>query len=125
MTLQTVFCAFFSGHGSKRCLHIMSYSKSNLFANIFASLPTALQMQMEEGSNKPQRKFTQKPDDNGSYILPLKQSFMKDVRLMPGTRCMISLLVGWAGQGRDLNLTQGTIAKHIGRSVRQVYLNPY
>jgi len=99
----------------------MSYSKSNPFANIFASLPTELQMQMEEGSNKPQRKFTQKPDDNGSYILPLKQSFMKDVRLMPGTRCMISLLVGWAGQGRDLNLTQGTIAKHIGRSVRQVY----
>ncbi|SEB79477.1 hypothetical protein SAMN05192540_1563 [Maribacter dokdonensis] len=115
------FLRLFSGHGSKRCLHIMSYSKSNPFANIFASLPTALQMQMEEGSNKPQRKFTKKPDDNGSYILPLKQSFMKDVRLMPGTRCMISLLVGWAGQGRDLNLTQGTIAKHIGRSVRQVY----
>lgn len=40
---------------------------------------------------------------------------------MPGTRCMLAMLVGWAGQGAPLELTENTIAKHIGRSVRQVY----
>ena len=76
---------------------------------------------MGEGSDQPARKFTQRPEDNGSFILPLKQSFMKNARLMPGTRCMIALLVGWAGKGRDLSITQATLAKHLGRSVRQVY----
>jgi len=40
---------------------------------------------------------------------------------MPGTRCMLSLLAGWAGKGGVLELTQETVGKHIGRSVRQVY----
>ena len=40
---------------------------------------------------------------------------------MPGTRCMLALLVGWAGKGRALETTRGAIAKHVGRSVRQVY----
>ncbi len=34
---------------------------------------------------------------------------------------MLALLAGWAGQGRALELTKGTIAKHIGRCTRQVF----
>ncbi len=40
---------------------------------------------------------------------------------MPGTRCMLAMLAGWAGQGAPLELTESTIAKHLGRSIRQVY----
>jgi len=39
---------------------------------------------------------------------------------MPGTRIMLALLTGWAGTGRPIELTQGTIAKHLRRSVKQV-----
>jgi len=89
--------------------------------NIMASLPAELQAQLWQGSQAPKRYFYQRPEDNGTFILPLKQSFIKDARLMPGTRCMLALLAGWAGQGRALELTKGTIAKHIGRCTRQVF----
>ena len=93
----------------------------NSLINITAHLPSELQSLLGQGSNLPRRYFIQRPHDNGAFILPMKQSFIKDARLMPGTRCMLALLLGWAGKGRVLQLTQGTIAKHIGRSVRQVY----
>lgn len=100
----------------------MSYtSPSRLLGNIFSNLSTELQTAMGQGNDLPKRHFIQRPVDNGTYILPLKQSFIKDARLMPGTRCMLALLVGWAGHGRGLQLTQARIAKHLGRSVRQVY----
>ena len=35
-------------------------------------------------------------------------------------RCMLALLVGWAGQEQAIETTRGIIAKHIGRSVRQI-----
>src|SRR4029077_6445095 len=41
--------------------------------------------------------------------------------LMPGTRIMLALLTGWAGKGGPLQLTERTIAKHLRRSVRQVF----
>lgn len=69
----------------------------------------------------PLRCYRRRPHDTGAFILPLKQSFIKDARLMPGTRCMLALLAGWAGQGRALELTEATIGAHIGRSIRQVY----
>jgi hypothetical protein len=69
----------------------------------------------------PRRFFWQRPEDKGTYVLPLKQSFIKDARLMPGTRIMLALLTGWAGRGEPLQITQGTIAKHLRRSVRQVF----
>jgi hypothetical protein len=72
-------------------------------------------------STLPRRYFFERPKDNGSYVLPIKQSFIKDARLMPGTRCMLALLTGWAGRGEPLLTTQGTIAKHLRRSVRQVF----
>ncbi|MCG8491688.1 MAG: helix-turn-helix domain-containing protein [Sneathiellales bacterium] len=92
-----------------------------ILSSLRSNLPGEVQATLGEGSDLPKRCFIQRPFDNGAFILPIKQSFMKDARLMPGTRCMLALLVGWAGKGRGLELTQARIAKHIGRSVRQVY----
>ena len=39
---------------------------------------------------------------------------------MDSTARMVSLLAGWAGQGTAIETTQGIIARHIGKSVRQV-----
>lgn len=89
--------------------------------NIISNAPTDLQAELGQGANMPRRYFLQKPFDTGSFVLPIKQSFVKNARLMPGTRCMLALLAGWAGKGRVLQTTQGSIAKHVGRSVRQVY----
>ncbi len=94
---------------------------SNPLINILRTMPSELQAEIGQGADLPQRCFLQAPTDTGTFILPMKQSFMKDPRLMPGTKCMLALLVGWAGKGRALELTQARIAKHIGRSVRQVY----
>ena len=69
----------------------------------------------------PRRYFFQRPADSGAYVLPVRQSFVKDARLMPGTRIMLTLLTGWAGRGEPLQTTEGTIAKHLRRSVRQIY----
>ena len=74
-----------------------------------------------DAATLPRRYFLERPKDNGAYVLPLKQSFIKDARLMPGTRLMLALLTGWAGTGRPLDLTEGTIAQHLRRSVRQVF----
>ncbi len=74
-----------------------------------------------QGAYLPKRYLYQQMQDKGSYILPMKQSVMKDARLMPGTRCMIALLSGWAGKGQDLKTTKSVIAKHLGRSPRQVF----
>lgn len=60
------------------------------------------------------------PVDNGTFILPLKQSFMKNRRIMDSTARLIALLSGWAGQGGPIETTQGILAKHIGKSVRQI-----
>ena len=74
-----------------------------------------------DATSMPRRSFFERPQDNGTYVLPLKQSFIKDARLMPGTRCFLALLAGWAGTGRPLEVTETTIAKHLRRSVRQVF----
>lgn len=94
---------------------------SNSLIHIMSSLPSDLQSELGQGASIPSRYFLKRPEDDGTFVLPVKQSFVKDARLSPGTRCMLMLLVGWAGKGRALELTQARIAKHIGRSVRQVY----
>ncbi|MCP5006731.1 MAG: hypothetical protein GY941_22720 [Planctomycetes bacterium] len=68
----------------------------------------------------PSRAKAIEPVDNGTFILPMKQCFMKNRRIMDSTARMVSLLAGWAGQGIAIDTTQGIIAKHIGKSVRQV-----
>lgn len=91
-------------------------------ASIIANMPAALQEQLIPGAgDHPKRSFKQRPADDGTFIRPLKQSFMKDPRLAPGTKVMLSVLMGWAGNGQKLQLTKATIGKHIDRSVRQVY----
>ena len=60
------------------------------------------------------------PVDNGAFILPIKQSFIKNRRIMDSTARLVALLSGWAGQGGPVETTQGILAKHIGKSVRQV-----
>jgi len=79
---------------------------SVLPARFIADRPAADQMQWAQNvlgcdiAAVPRRYFFQRPEDKGSYVLPLRQSFIKDARLMPGTRIMLALLVGWAGTGR-------------------------
>ena len=89
--------------------------------HLMAMMPSELQKEAGQGAIVPKRYFYQRLPDKGSYVLPIKQSFVKDARLMPGTRCMLALLTGWAGKGRGLRTTQGIIGKHLGRSVRQVF----
>ncbi len=69
----------------------------------------------------PKRKSLDAPIDNHTFVKPIKQCFIKNPRLMPMTRIMLTLLVGWAGQGGSIKTTVGIIAKHLGRSRRQVF----
>lgn len=72
---------------------------------------------------QPLRKSLLRPTDNGTFVLPLKQSFIKDARIMPGTMRMLALLTGWVGKGDKptIETTQGIIGKHLNKSVRQIY----
>lgn len=88
---------------------------------LVARMPGSIQAELGQGTRMPRRLFLQAPEDNGTFVLPIKQCFIRNARLMPGTRCMLTLLAGWAGRGGALELTETTIARHIGRSVRQVY----
>ncbi len=71
-------------------------------------------------SEGPRRKQLRAPRDDGLFVKPLKQSFLKNPRLMPGTRIVLAMLAGWAGRGGPIETTLGIIAKHVGRSSRQV-----
>lgn len=70
---------------------------------------------------QPRRKSLAAPQDNNTFVKPIKQCFVKNPRLMPMTRLMLTLLSGWAGQGGSIETTIGIIAKHIGRCRRQVF----
>lgn len=69
----------------------------------------------------PKRKQLTVSVGNNAFVKPVKQDFVKNARLMPGTRCMILMLMGWSGKEQALETTIGIIAKHIGRSARQVH----
>jgi len=83
-----------------------------------ALLPYAEQ---ERDQSKPRRKSLDTPLDKQTFVKPIKQSFVKNPRLMPMTRLMLTLISGWAGQGDPINTTIGIIAKHLSRSRRQVF----
>lgn len=68
----------------------------------------------------PRRKGLIRPEASETFVLPIRQSFVKDARLMPGTTRMLCLLAGWAGTGRPVETTLGILAKHLGRSERQI-----
>ncbi|MEL7118747.1 MAG: hypothetical protein AAFO07_04880 [Bacteroidota bacterium] len=71
--------------------------------------------------SKPKRKSMVAPHDNGTFVKPIKQCFIKNPRLMPMTRIMLTLLAGWAGQGTAIETTTGIIGKHLSRCRRQVF----
>ncbi|MEL6569096.1 MAG: hypothetical protein AAFQ22_11805 [Pseudomonadota bacterium] len=68
----------------------------------------------------PLRKGLQRPQESDLFVLPIRQSLVKDARIMPGTARLILLLAGWSGRPNEICTTLGTIARHLGRSVRQV-----
>lgn len=71
--------------------------------------------------SKPKRKSLVAPDDRGTFVKPIKQSFVKNPRLMPMSKIMLTLLAGWAGQGTAIKTTIGIIGKHLSRCRRQVF----
>ncbi|MEO1263600.1 MAG: hypothetical protein AAFZ15_32610 [Bacteroidota bacterium] len=75
----------------------------------------------EYDPTKPRRKSLDAPMDNNTFVKPIKQCFIRNPRTMPMTRIMLTLLSGWAGQGRAIETTIGTIAKKLERSRRQVF----
>jgi hypothetical protein len=83
-----------------------------------AFLPYA---QQENDPSRPRRKSMEAPIDKNTFVKPIKQCFVKNPRLMPMTRLMLTLISGWAGNGGTIETTTGIIAKHIGRCRRQVF----
>lgn len=76
----------------------------------------------EISSDQPKRKSLLCPEDNGTFVKPIKQSFVRNPRLMPMTRMMLTLLAGWNGKGQGaIKTTTGILAKHLSRSNRMVY----
>ena len=69
---------------------------------------------------QPKRKSFVLTQSNNAFVKPVKQDFVRNARLMPGTRCMVLMLMGWAGQEQALETTIGIIANKLGRSRRQV-----
>ena len=68
----------------------------------------------------PKRKSLVRPPTTARFVLPIRQSFVMDARLMPGTTRMLTLLAGWGGNGRPIDTNLSSIAKNLGRSARQV-----
>ncbi len=69
---------------------------------------------------KPKRKSLKLEQGNNAFVKSVKQDFVRNPRMMPGTKMMILMLLGWAGQEQALETTIGIIAKKLGRSRRQV-----
>ena len=74
----------------------------------------------EEGACLPRRKGFMRPQTTDTFILPLRQSFIKDARLMPGTTRLLCLLAGWAGKGQPIETSLSVLARHLQRSPRQI-----
>ncbi len=70
---------------------------------------------------EPRRKAMISPVDDGSFVKPIKQCFVRNPRTMPMTRLMLILLAGWNGKGGIIETTTGTIARNLSRSRRMVF----
>ena len=93
--------------------------KSLSFA--LASLPFYVPPSFDELARLgPRRKSLVRPPTGFAFVAPLRQSLIRDPRLMPGTTRMLCLLAGWAGHGRPIETTLGAIGRNLGRSARQV-----
>jgi len=71
--------------------------------------------------DQPLRKSMIAPSDNGSFVKPIKQSFIRNPRLSPMTRVLLTLLSGWSGSGEAIKTTTGILGKYITRSRRTVF----
>ncbi len=78
-------------------------------------------MMAEIDPDKPCRKSMVAPNDTGAFVKPIKQSFIKNPRLSPMCRIMLTLLSGWAGKGGAIETTIGSIGKHLSRCRRQIH----
>ena len=77
--------------------------------------------QDEIDPDRPLRKSMLAPPEQGTFVKPIKQCFIKNPRLSPMTRIMLTLLTGWAGKGGPIETTTGIVGKHLSRCRRQVY----
>ena len=68
-----------------------------------------------------QRKLLTLPPSTNAFVKPVKQDMIKNPRMMPGTKIMILLLVGWSGKGQAIETTTGILGKHLGRCRRQIF----
>ncbi len=81
-----------------------------------------LSAQQFSGAYAPKRKGLPIPSlAQNAFVRPVRQSFVTNPRMMPQTRCMILMLMGWAGREQPIETTIGIIAKKLGRSRRQVF----
>ena len=74
----------------------------------------------DTGDVTPRRKGLIRPEASETFVLPIRQSFVRDARLMPGTTRMLCLLAGWAGNGHAIETTLGILGRHLSRSERQI-----
>ncbi len=95
-----------------------SFSSLAMISPIIALRPY---MEQENDSSRPRRKSMEVPIDKNTFVKPIKQCFVKNPRLMPMTRLMLTLISGWAGNGGAIETTTGILAKHLGRCRRQVF----
>lgn len=95
-----------------------AFSSLAMTSPIMALLPYT---QLENDPSRPRRKSMDAPIDNQTFVKPIKQCFVKNPRLMPMTRLMLTLISGWAGNGGTIETTTGILARHIGRCRRQVF----
>lgn len=81
-----------------------------------------LSAQQFSGTYAPKRKGLPIPSlAQNAFVRPVRQSFVTNPRMMPQTRCMILMLMGWSGREQPIETTIGIIAKKLGRSRRQVF----
>jgi len=104
-----------------------SYTQSQKRAGGFtpfgmtAPMLRLLPQTIEADFSRPLRKHMEAPVDKNRFVKAIRQCFIKNPRLMPMTRIMLTLISGWAGDGRPIETTIGIIAKHLGKSRRQVF----
>ncbi|MEM6360855.1 MAG: hypothetical protein AAF731_12245 [Bacteroidota bacterium] len=92
------------------------FTSLGMTAPLMRALPQLLQPEIDG----PLRKQLEAPIDKNRFVKAIRQCFIKNPRLMPMTRIMLTLISGWAGDGRPIETTIGIIAKHLGKSRRQV-----
>ena len=80
-------------------------------------VPSSIQALAQAG---PKRKSLIRPPNTGRFVLPVRQSFVMDARLMPGTTRLLMLLAGWGGSGRPIETTLGALGRNLCRSARQI-----